>query len=85
MACLLALDEDEREKLVTDFKQVYLSRGPADLQGQVPFLARLGEHYESLGIKSGNDWTHLLKVCVFVVCLLFAVLFTPCLLREFDY
>ena len=69
MACLLALDEDEREKLVTDFKHVYLARGPDDLQGQVPFLSRLGEHYESLGISSGNDWIHLLKVCLSFVCL----------------
>ena len=75
MACLIALDEDEMEKLVTDFKQAYLARGPAELQGQVPFLSRLGEHYESLGISSGNEWTHLLKVCViFVCCLLCSLL-----------
>ena len=69
MACLIALDEDEMEKLVTEFKKAYLSRVPADLQGQVPFLSRLGEHYESLGISSGNNWTHLLKVCMCLSCL----------------
>ena len=60
----LALDAQRKDKLVADFKRVYLKSGPTDLQGQVPFLSRLAEHYESLGVSSGNDWTHLLKVCL---------------------
>ena len=44
------------------FQLSYNRNGLYDLTSQVPFLSRLAEHYENLGISAGNDWVHLIKV-----------------------
>lgn len=66
ITCPLALDEDGMDNLLSGFKETYLVCGGHDMQGQIPFLSQLAEHYESLGISPGSDWTHLLKVSVYI-------------------
>ena len=56
------LDADEKDELIRQFKLAYDHNGLHDLKSQVPFLSRLAEHYESLGVSSENDWVHLIKV-----------------------
>ena len=58
------LEADRTQDLVQKFKDSYNKNGPYDLESQVPFLSRLAEHYESVGVSSGNEWVNLIKVRV---------------------
>ena len=59
---IAGLDADKKNELIKNFQLKYNRNGLYDLTSQVPFLSRLAEHYENLGISSGNDWVHLIKV-----------------------
>ena len=56
------LHTDEKDELIKQFKLAYDHDGLHDLKSQVPFLSQLAKHYKSLGVSSGNDWVHLIKV-----------------------
>ena len=58
------LEEDRKEDLVNKFKDSYYKNGLYDLERQVPFLSRLAEHYENVGLSLGKDWVNLIKVRV---------------------
>ena len=62
LAFIVGLDTDKKDELVKNFQETYNLNGLYDLTSQVPFLSRLAEHYESMGISSGNNWVHLIKV-----------------------
>ena len=59
---IAGLDADKKNELIKNFQLKYNRNGLYDLTSQVPFLSRLAEHYENLGISSGNNWVHLIKV-----------------------
>lgn len=50
------------EELMTEFRDVFLTKGAYDLHSQVPYLSRLAGHYKAKGVADNNNWVDLLKV-----------------------
>ena len=50
------------DDVVEEFKQVYKEIGVNELKCEVPYLARLAEHYVQLSQSSNTPWVDLLKV-----------------------
>lgn len=48
------------DEVVEQFKIVYNEKGPSDHLSQVPYLAKIGDHYQA-----NDDWPSLLRVSAF--------------------
>ena len=54
------LDDMAIEDVIKEFKEVYRDKGKYDLKSQVPYLARLAQHYVQEVQSSDRPWVELL-------------------------